>query len=390
MKNGDPFLLMESTPSMQNWAPVCKQKRPGMHQLSSLLAVAHGSDGVLYFQYRKSRGSAEKFHGAVVDHVGHEHNRVFREVADLGEKLERLGVVAGSRSPAEVAILFDWENRWAIEGAAGPCNAHKDYVQTCVAHYRPFWKRGITVDVIDSTCDFSGYKLLIAPMLYMIRPGVAERMTAFVEAGGTFVTTYLSGVADENDLCFLTGFPGPLRPLLGIWSEEMDALYDEDVQTVIPLDDNDLGLDHVYDASHICEIIHAESARVLADYGADYYAGEPAVTVNDFGQGQAYYVASRNDDRFIDDLAAGLIRRIGIQPNLEGDLPEGVTVQRRTNGKEDFLFVLNFVNEERTVSLGSTTFHNLLTDKTVTDELTLHAYGSTVLRRDSSKVSEAA
>src|SRR5699024_7990977 len=63
-----PFILMESTPSLVNWHEINKAKRPGMHLLASMQMIAHGSDSNLYFQWRKSRGSSEKFHGAVVDH----------------------------------------------------------------------------------------------------------------------------------------------------------------------------------------------------------------------------------------------------------------------------------------------------------------------------------
>src|SRR5690606_10897279 len=102
--------------------PVSKLKQPGMHKLSSLQAVAHGSDSVQYFQWRKSRGSSEKFHGAVVDHVGHEHTRVFKDVADLGRTLADISEIAGTPTPAKTAILFDWDNRWAVQDAQGPRN----------------------------------------------------------------------------------------------------------------------------------------------------------------------------------------------------------------------------------------------------------------------------
>ena len=52
------------------------------------------------------------------------------------------------------------------------------------------------VDVINMDCDFTPYKLIVMPMLYMVRPGVAERLEAFVKAGGTVVTTYLTGMVD--------------------------------------------------------------------------------------------------------------------------------------------------------------------------------------------------
>ncbi|TVQ20221.1 MAG: beta-galactosidase, partial [Spirochaetaceae bacterium] len=176
-KRDTPFLLMESTPSMTNWMPVAKLKRPGVHVASSLLAVAHGADSVQYFQWRKSRGSSEKFHGAVVDHVGHEHTRVFGDVADVGDALATLREVAGSLYPADVAVIFDWENRWAINDAAGPRNdGRKAYEETVARHAAAIARHAVNLDVVDSEQDISRYKLVVAPMLYMVKPGVAERL----------------------------------------------------------------------------------------------------------------------------------------------------------------------------------------------------------------------
>ncbi len=287
LKGGKPFMLMESVPSATNWMPAAKVKRPGMHALSSLQAVAHGSDTVQYFQWRKSRGSSEKFHGAVVDHVGHEHTRVFADVADLGTKLEKLADVVGTTVRPDVAIIYDWENAWAMNDAQGPRSGDKGYLEACKHHYRAFWDRGIPVDIIDMDQDFSRYKLLVAPMLYMLRPGVDERLAAFVEAGGTLVTTYWSGIVDENDLVILGGWPGgKLREVLGIWAEEIDALYEEDVNLVEPAAGSGLGLSGVYEARDYCDLIHTEGAEVLATYGRDFYAGRPALTVNGYGDGQ--------------------------------------------------------------------------------------------------------
>ena len=69
-----------------------------MHLLSSMQGLAHGADSVLYFQWRKGRGASEKFHGAVVDHCGHENTRVFREVSEVGETLNKLKEIQGSTS----------------------------------------------------------------------------------------------------------------------------------------------------------------------------------------------------------------------------------------------------------------------------------------------------
>ena len=197
-----PFLMMESTPSMVNWKEINKLKRPGMHMLSSMQAIAHGADSVQYFQWRKSRGSVEKLHGAVVDHCGHEHTRVFRDVAEVGKLLEKLDDIVGSRTPVETAVVFDWENRWAISDLQGMGRHTKKPEETCVAHYGTFWDKGINVDIIDSQCDFSKYRLVVAPMLYMLRPGVEKKIEAYVKNGGVIVCTYCcllytSDAADE-------------------------------------------------------------------------------------------------------------------------------------------------------------------------------------------------
>jgi beta-galactosidase len=372
---------MESTPSITNWQEVCKLKRPNMHRLSSLQAVAHGADTVQYFQWRKSRGSFEKFHGAVVDHVGHEHTRTFHDVAEVGEILEKLDAVVGATIRPEVAVIYDWENEWVVGDLQGLSRKRRDYGGTCVAQYRPFWSCGVPVDVINMDGDFAGYKLLVAPMLYMVRPGVAERMEKFVKRGGVFVATYWSGIVNESDLCFHGGFPGPLRKTLGIWSEEIDALHEGQTNVVVPVAKNGLGLTGRYRARDLCDLIHAETAEVLAKYGADFYKGRPALTVNTLGKGQAYYIASRNDDRFHDDFYGALVRQLELKRVLNANLPKGVTAQMRTDGEYDFVFLLNFQPATRKVNLGREAFTDMTSGQNVKGNVTLPAYGSLILCR---------
>jgi beta-galactosidase len=386
MKGGQPFMLMESTPSNTNWQPVPKLKRPGMHRLSSLQAVAHGSDTVQYFQWRKSRGSAEKFHGAVVDHAGHEHTRVFRDVAELGADLRKLDAVVGSTVRPEVAIIYDWENRWAIDDmqalGAGPDHARRQYAETCMAHYLPFWQRGIAVDVIPEWADFSGYRLLVAPMLYMLQPGVADRIRHFVASGGTLVTTYWSGIVDENDLSFLGGWPGGgLREVLGIWDEETDTLAAHERNRLIVSADGLPGMRATYEARDYFALIHAESAQVLATYAGDFYAGRPALTLNRYGQGQAYYIAARPEAQFLDDFTTHLAGSLRLRRALPADLPAGVTAQLRENEQHRFIFVMNFNPSPVRVALGEGAYTALLAGAPISGALDLPAFGVEVLQQ---------
>ncbi|RLM14804.1 beta-galactosidase [Gibbsiella quercinecans] len=380
LKQGKPFALMESTPSVTNWQPTSKLKKPGMHILSSLQAVAHGADTVQYFQWRKSRGSVEKFHGAVVDHVGHIDTRTGREVSKLGDILSQLQGVVGCRTEAKVAVIFDWENRWAMDDAQGPRNAGLEYENTVVEHYRPFWEQGIAVDVINADCDLANYQLVIAPMLYMVRDGFAERAEAFVAAGGHFVATYWSGIVNESDLCHLGGFPGPLRNLLGVWAEEIDCLGEGEHNLVQGLAGNAAGLQGPYQARHLCDLIHTESAQALATYRTDFYAGQPAVTVNPFGKGKAWYVASRNDLAFQRDFFGHIIDVLRLPRAVESHFPPGVVATARTDGETAFVFIQNFTVQQQTLTLPAG-YTDCINRQTISGEVVLAPWGCRIVSR---------
>jgi beta-galactosidase len=206
-----------------------------------------------------------------------------------------------------------------------------------------------------------------------------------VEAGGTFVATYWSGIVDENDLCFLGGFPGPLREVLGIWAEEIDALYEGDRNGVVPVAGNALGLSGEYEARELCDLIHADSAsesvEILATYASDFYAGRPALTVNRYGQGKAYYIASRNEERFLDDFYGALSGELGLLRSLDVDLPSGVSAQLRTDGERAYVFLMNFSAYPVSVDLGEAAYTDLLTGATISGQAELDVYGVMVLVR---------
>lgn len=380
LKGGKPFVLMESSPSVTNWQPTSKLKKPGMHILSSLQAVAHGADSVQYFQWRKSRGSVEKFHGAIIDHVGHLDTRVGREVTALGDILSRIPGVMGCRTEARVAIIFDQQNRWALDDAQGPRNVGMEYEKTVNEHYRAFWEQGIAVDIIDADGDLSRYQLVIAPMLYMVREGFAPRAEAFVENGGHLVTTYWTGIVNETDLCYTSGFPGPLRNLLGIWAEEIDCLADGESNLVQGLAGNEAGLQGPYQVRHLCELIHTESAIPLATYRDDFYAGRPAVTVNVFGKGKAWHVASRNDLAFQRDFFDHIIAELALPRAVEADFPPGVVATARTDGESTFVFIQNYSRQSQTVTLPQG-YTDCLSSAPVTAPLTLSTFDCRIVRR---------
>ncbi len=335
---GAPFMLMEQTPSQQNWQRYNSLKRPGQMRAQSYQTMAHGADTIQFFQLRRSVGGCEKFHGAVIAHVGTDNTRVFNEVKQLGEELEKLGnTTLGAVNKADVGVIFDWDNYWALEYTSGP-NADITYVNTIHQYYKYFYQRNIAVDMIPADADFSRYKLIVAPVLYMVKKGMKEALERFVENGGILVTTYMSGIVDESDNVHLGGYPGPLRKLAGVWVEEIDALAPEQKNKAVFADggESDCGL--------VCDLMHLEGAESLADYGKDFYAGMPAVTKNQFGSGTVYYVGTRLEEAGLGRVLERAAKQALVAPVIEEETKLEVVCRETEDMK--FYFVMNFGDEE--------------------------------------------
>lgn len=368
LKGGQPFMLMEQTPSQTNWAPYNGLKRPGVLRLWSYQAVAHGADTVMYFQLRQSRGAMEKFHGAVIAHAGHEHTRVFRECAALGRELQQLGdALLDSRVPARVAILFDWENWWALEFSSGP-SVDLKYLPQVEKWYRACWRQQIPVDFVSPDMPLDRYDVLIAPLAYLLQPGWARKVEEFVAQGGTFITTFMSGMVDENDRVVLGGYPGELRRVTGVWVEEFDPLFPH-MRNGVQVEGTVPDLAGRYEARLLCSVVHAETAEVVGTYTDDFYAGTPALTRNRFGRGWAWYVATDVEQALVDRLVRHACATHGIGPILA--VPEGVEVSRRVKDDRTFTFILNHNPDPVAVDLGPCQGRDLLTGRELRGTVTL-------------------
>lgn len=356
LKKNQPFMLMECAPGLVNWHEYNKLKRPGVHKLFSAQAVACGSDTVQYFQWRKSRGSFEQYHGAVVDHLGTDDTRVFKEVAEVGAMLDSLSNVKGTIVKPKAALIFDWDNMWAIDNMRGLSDKTKNYAKTCIQIYHEFLKLGIDMNVVASDDNLDDYNVVIAPMLYMLRPGASDNLKAFVKRGGQLMATYLTGYVDDNTLCYLGGFPGDgLSELFGVISEEIDTYYDSDENSAT-FTDGHKAIIHDY-----AEILRVSDTDILAKYDKDFYAGTPAITCKNFGKGKAYYVGARIDM----DSMSGFFKTMLKETNTTYlTLPAGIEYHKREDESGKAIeFYLNVTENEITFNM---------TDNT---QVTLKPYG---------------
>ncbi len=346
-----PFLLMESCPGATNWQSLSKLKKPGMVEAAALQAIAHGGDGALYFQMRQGRGAEEKFHGAVIDHYGGRDSRTFQDVCRAGKMLERISAVTGADTPCEAAVLYDWENRWAVEGSYGPRNKGMHHLDCVQNSYYALRRLGLNVDLADQASSLEDYKFVAAPMQYLFHPGFAERLRSYVKQGGMLVMTYWSGVVDENDLCFLGKAPYELTDMLGLRREEIDALYDWEENTICRHAGGLSGMKDSYVCKNLCELVKPEGAETLMVYGSDFYAGRPALLRNAYGEGTVYYICADAEQGFYDDLYRILAQTAGLQGTLPGEIPVGVEASCREDDAYRYVFVQNFSDQMQHIEL---------------------------------------
>ncbi|AUJ85857.1 beta-galactosidase [Enterococcus sp. CR-Ec1] len=369
-----PFMLMEQTPSQQNWQPYNSLKKPGQMRAQSYQTIAHGADTIQYFQLRRSIGACEKFHGAVIEHVGHEDTRVFREAAALGAELAQLSDIIGTQTQSQVAVIFDWDNYWALEYTSGPTVDLK-YVEQIHRYYRYFHEQNIAVDLVPVDADLSKYKLVAAPVLYMIKEGMQERLTDFVKQGGSLLTTYMSGIVDQSDNVHLGGYPGPLRELAGIWVEEIDALAPEQSNGVSLVNEERTGTSNL-----VSDLIHLETAEALAHYTSNFYAGMPAVTKNMFGDGTVYYFGGQLEDQLQDQLFKTIVEENDITPVIEEATK--LEVACRENAEAKFFVIINFHEEAQPLPAMFVGKTDLLTGEVLSSEMMLTQYTTYIVKEE--------
>ncbi|GAA4945268.1 hypothetical protein GCM10023238_09330 [Streptomyces heliomycini] len=368
---GAPWLLLEHSTSGVNWQPRNPAKAPGQMARNSLAHVARGSEGAMFFQWRQSRRGAEKFHSAMLPHGG-TGTRVFREVTGLGASLRSLAPVRGTRTEADVAVLWDWQSWWAQNLDWRPSEDH-DARERADAWYEALYDHHLTVDFAHPEADLSRYPLVVVPALYLMTERAGDNLRQYVENGGTLVVSYFSGIVDAHDAVHEGPYPGALRDVLGLTVEEFSPLLQGERVRLTGPDGTETGAD-VW-----TEFVVPRGAETVWTYADGLTEGRPAVTRHRLGEGAAWYVSTRLGAEGLAALIGRAAEDARIAPRA--DLPRDVEVVRRTGESGAFLFAINHTDADAEVPL-DTPGTELLTGERAAGRLAVPAGAVRVVRLD--------
>lgn len=329
-----PFILMEQTPNQQSWHSYNKIKRPNEMRMLSYQAIAHGANSINFFQLKQSRSGAEKFHGAVLTLGSENRTRTYRETKQLGEELKKLPKeLLNTCSQAKVAIVFDWKSYWGIENSIGPV-ANFNYVSEVQKFYKPFYDNGIPVDIVSNSTQLNQYKIVVAPVMYMWNSNFTQNIKHYVANGGTFLTTYLSGIVDENDNIFVGGYLAPLKEVLGIRIDERDTRSINDAIEIIKKGKA------IGKASGVCDLVIKEGAKEIAHYSDEvFYSDYSTLTVNNYGKGRSYYCGASLDGKGIQNLVNTICDNVRLP--IFNEKKEQVEMVERITSMHRYFFVIN-------------------------------------------------
>lgn len=328
------FWIMEQQAGPTGWNIMGRTPAPGQLSLWTAQAIAHGADKITYFRWRTATFGTEQYWHGILPHSGKPGRRYDEIKYTINRYDELLDEIKDLESDAKVAIVYSYDNYHALN--IQPHNPDLSYVGVLADYYRALYDLKIEADMVSEMADFSKYKLVIAPLQYILKPEVKEHFDEYVKNGGHMCFTYRSGVKDENNICVSDcELPGLLSEMTGIEINDYDCLRETEVTI-------DLG-QYSGKGKLFADIITTKEAERVGVYTNNYYSGETAISVNDYGKGLVYYIGCELDDNLLNKLIYSMLLQAKIEVKYK-ELDRGIEVVTRKGKDKTYIFFLNHNN----------------------------------------------
>ena len=282
--------------------------------VNTVLPFAYGADMNMYWLFRAHRNGHELAHGALYSTVGRPY-RVSEEVAKAAQDLAKCeDIFANSRVKARIALHYS--STAANTFVAAPMLKDFDYTATL---RDGFYKalRHYNVDVIDTAHTLYGYDVVISPFLcHASENGLYERITEFVQRGGTWIVGPMSDIVDANVTKYVDAPHSFLEELVGVYVKYQKPI-DNDVFRAEYSDGSPCGVSKCFDAYEV-----ADGTEALAKYCCGEFDGLTVIAQKNVGAGKVILLGSvpTHDD---------IRRLVGIKPILKAS--DNVTLIERDN-----------------------------------------------------------
>jgi beta-galactosidase len=336
------FWVMETQPGFVNWAGVSNILDRGESRAMAWHMIGHGADAVLYWQWRSALNGQEQYHGALVGPDG-TPLPFYAEAAEIGRDFAKASpVVAGTQPVSKVAILQDYDSRWAIDFQLH--NKDYDQIGLLLDYYRPLKDRLGAVDIVEAAGPLDGYRLVFAPSLNVITDELAAKLSAYVRGGGHLVLGPRSGMKDQYDRLTVQRQPGPLADLLGGRVEQFYALD----ETVPVTGDAGGATARIWAEQLSTKVV---DARVTMRYGKanGWLDGQPAAITRSVGKGSITYLGTILDPVAMRRFAEGAMGDAGV--TMLAPLPEGVERMVRVGQGRTVTILVNHTKTPQRIAL---------------------------------------
>ena len=327
---GENFWIVEQLMGAQGHDVIGYLPRPLQAKMWSYQAFAHGCSNMLYFRYRGMNKGAEQYCYGIIDH-NNKLGRKYEEASSFFNEIKEFGDLVDSPIDSQVAVLYDHDNIWSWKIQTQ--SSDFDFTKEILRLYRPFYKKNINIDVIPVSSDISKYKVLILPVMKLVDKALSEKLEKFVSQGNTIIFSFRSGIKDkDNNIIFGKTLPSYIAELCGIEIHESEALNDGQSCEVLS-EAGKIGICHVF--RDICEVT---TAKALYSYDDHFYKGKACITVNEYGQGKAYYIGAGVDEDIVSEIASEIL----IDKNISYiESPEGLEVYPRSLNGQKYYIITN-------------------------------------------------
>jgi beta-galactosidase len=366
LKQGN-FLVTETNAQTTDWSSSFQfPPYDGQFRQDVYTHLANGSNMVEYWHWSSIHANQETYWKGVLSH-DLEPNRAYAEMSRTGKELQKIGPrLVNLKIRNDVAILWSRDSLNALndmpfakDSQWGGGGSKADYSSVVRQVHRQLYDMNVGADfVFPEEQDFSRYKLLVVPPLYVADDALLKRITDYVRKGGHVVMSFKSGFANEHAAVRWTMAPGPLREALGFHYQEFSNLAQP---LALKGDPFQAGGDNK--VQHWAEFLQLDTAKALAYYDHHFFGRWPAITSNQYGAGKIVYEGTFLSDKLQKAVLKSSLRELGLV-GADQQLPDSIRTRSGTNGyQRQVHYYFNYSGKDATFSYARKPGTDLLTGK---------------------------